>query len=191
LKVNLKEPKLMLDVVVSGAISLLMVLVETVGIAVAKWAVVRRQTESRVATAMAEAADSFVGTSGRMAFISSAGAKAREEVRKELVLNVIPGPEFSFMALTFLVTLFLSYFYATEALRKTISPFLAGSSSNYPILFGAILVSLIIWFFLFFWREMVVSSETGRHRKKCISAILAIGVVNLTAALYLIIAGRV
>jgi FtsH-binding integral membrane protein len=182
----------MLDVVVSGAISLLMVLVESVGIAVAKWAVVRRQTEKRVAIAMAEAADSFVGAaSGRVTFIAVAGAKAREEVRKELVLNIIPGPEFSFMALTFLVTLFLSYFYATEALRKTISPFLAESSSNYPILFGSILASLIVWFFLFLWREMVVSSETGRHRKKCISAILALGVINLTAALYLIIAGRV
>lgn len=181
----------MLDVVISGGISVLLVFIETIGIIIAKWAVVRHQAESRSIAAMAFAAAGFNGSeTDRVAAIQAAGRQAQLTAKRELTMSVIPGPEFSFLSLTLIITIFLSFFYAAEPVKKLISPWLFASASNYPILLATTLLSLFLWMGLYWWREILVTNTQVRFKRISMILIVFLGASNLSSCIYFVMAGR-
>ena len=181
----------MLDVIISGGISVLLVLIETIGIILAKWAVVRRQAEERSFAAMAYAAAGHKGSEAdALLAIQEAGRQAQLAAKRELIASVIPGPEFSFLSLTLIITIFLSFFYATDPVKKLISPWLLSSASNYPILLATTLLSLFLWMGLYWWREVLITGTQIGFKKISMGAIVFLGVANLSSCIYLVAAGR-
>ncbi|WP_460098720.1 hypothetical protein [Pseudomonas sp. H3_C08] len=181
----------MLDVIISGGISVLLVFIETIGIIIAKWAVVRHQAENRSIAAMAFAAATYKGKEAdRLASIQTAGRQAQLTAKRELTTSVIPGPEFSFLSLTLIITIFLSFFYAAEPVKKVISPWLFSSPSNYPILLATTLLSLFLWMGLYWWREILVTNTQVRFKRLSMIAIVFLGVANLSSCIYFVMAGR-
>lgn len=181
----------MLDVMISGGISVLLVFIETIGIIIAKWAVIRHQAENRSISAMAFAAAGYKGSDAdHLAAIQEAGRQAQLTAKRELATSVIPGPEFSFLSLTLIVTIFLSFFYAAEPIKKVISPWLFASSSNYPILLAATLLSLFLWMGLYWWREVLITNTQVCYKKTSMAIIVFLGVANLSSCIYFVTAGR-
>ncbi|WP_131658079.1 hypothetical protein [Ectopseudomonas composti] len=179
-----------MEVFISIAISAILVLVETFGIIMAKWFIVRSQAEEASVNAMADAAANYTGQNGIEAHIRDAGRNARLSVQRTMVTDVSPGPELSFLSLTLFTALFLSYHYSSDALRQSITPYLHGSKSDYPILLAAIILSLAFWWVLYWWRELVTSGTQEKLKGLSMVIIAALGTANLTGAIFLFVAGR-
>lgn len=179
-----------MEIVVSLVISISLVFVETIGIILAKWSIAKRQADEAAINAMACAAKSYDGDSGFEACLKSAGREAKLKVQKNMVTDVSPGPELSFLSLTLFTALFVSYHYSDDKMKESITPYLYGNTNDYPILMAAILLSLVSWWLLYWWRELILSGTQERLKGISMAIIAALGTANLTGTIFVFIAGR-
>ena len=179
-----------MEVVISLVISVTLVFVETIGIILAKWSITRRQADEAAIKAMAKAATEYSGDDGIENYLEQAGANAKLEVQRNMVTDISPGPELSFLSLTLFTALFVSYHYSDDEMRKSITPYLTQSANDYPILMAAILISLVGWWVLYWWRELILSGTQIMFKGQSMAIIAALGTANLTSAIFIFIAGR-
>ncbi|MBN8105548.1 hypothetical protein [Vibrio vulnificus] len=179
-----------MEVVISLAISVALVFIETIGIIIAKWSIARKQAEEAAVNAMAAVAKDWQGKDGMEPHLKEAARKAKLEVQKKSVTDVSPGPELSFLSLTIFTALFVSYHYSDDAMRASIAPYLHGNANDYPILMASIFFSLIGWWLLYWWRELILSGTQTNLKNRSMVVIAALGTANLTGALFIFVAGR-
>ena len=179
-----------MEVAISLIISITLVFVETLGIILAKWSIARKQAEEAAINAMATAAQNYTGSDGLENHLKDSARNAKLKVQKGMVKHVSPGPELSFLSLTLFTALFVSYHYSDDSMRKSITPYLHNNNNDYPILMASILISLVLWWLLFWWRELIISDTQAKLKGRSMVVIAAIGVANLTAAVFFFIAGR-
>lgn len=179
-----------MEVVISLAISVALVFIETIGIILAKWAITRKQADEAAINAMAAAAKSYSGTDGFESHLRDAAKAAKLRIQRNMVTDVSPGPELSFLSLTLFVALFVSYHYSDETMRKAITPYLNGNANDYPIIMAAIFISLIGWWILYWWRELILSETQSAMKGRSMAIIAALGTANLTGTIFIFIAGR-
>lgn len=189
----------MTEALVSGSISVVLVFIEFIGVLLAKWTIIRKPANEAALEAVAIVAESFDPQqvpddqdSNRFLRqqMASAAEAARREVYTQVIAGVIPGPELCFLALTILVALFLSYNYADPSVRQVLVPLLADSTNAFPIMFVGTLLSLVLWWLSFLWREALIMNIQRRYRIVSMVAIVGIGAANLAVCIYLLIAGR-
>lgn len=179
-----------MEVLISLIISVSLVLVETIGIILAKWSIARGQAEEAAVNAMATAAQSYQGQDGIEKHLKESAKQAKLKVQKGMVKHISPGPELSFLSLTLFTALFVSYHYSDASMRQSITPYLHANKNDYPILMAAILISLVLWWLLYWWRELIISETQSRMKGRSMMLIAALGTANLTAAIFLFVAGR-
>jgi len=189
----------MTEVIVSAAISVLLVLVETVGLILSKWYLTKRRAENAVHDAEAKAALEFIATEleydeDPVAALAerlriTADRTRAQQLTKSLV-GIVPGPEICFLSLTIISSLFLAFNYSSIQLRQSISPFLANTNSAFPILLGVVLLDLVMWIGVLIWREAIVMGIQQRLIKTSIALIVSIGGGSMTICVYLLIANR-
>ena len=179
-----------MEVVISLVISVALVFVETLGIVIAKWSITRKQAEEASINAMASAASHYKGTDGIETHLKEAAKEAKLKVQREMVTDISPGPELCFLSLTLFTALFVSYHYSDDTMRQSITPYLHGNSNDYPILMAAIFLSLIAWWLLYWWRELILSGTQVKAKARSMFIIAALGTANLTGTIFIFIAGR-
>ena len=186
-------------IIVSALISGLLVVVEAVGIPFSKWTIAKRHSDSEAHRAAAEAALKFDGSSvaddeDPAAVLAERLQNASNQVRtkrlSQILVEVMPGPELCFLAMTIITTLFLTFNYANDGHRIALSPFLAGSPSAFPILFGTFLISAVLWVITLMWRESIAVGVQKSWVKTSIVLIVLSGGTALALCIYLLIANR-
>lgn len=189
----------MTEAIISGAISGILVIIEFLGLLLAKWTIVRKPAEKAALEAMAEFSRKFNPadvpadqdvTEYIMYNMESKSNLAKTKVRDQVLAGMIPGPELCFFALTIQTAVFLTYNYSSPADRIIICPLLAGNNSAIPIFVGTMFISLMLWWLSCFWREALVSNWQKKARMLSMFIIASIGCLNLSICFYMLIVQR-
>lgn len=189
----------MVDALISGAISGILVILEFFGILIAKNALIRKPAERAALQAMADFYRNFkpedVPTGQNIndyliKNLETIGDFARSKAKIQVFSGMIPGPELCFFSLTIQATVFLIYNYASSADRLLLCPLLAGSNNAFPIFLGIIFINLALWWFSYFWREAIITNWQTKARKLSMFIIAFIGCLNMSGCVYLLIALR-
>ncbi|MGE6447731.1 hypothetical protein [Pseudoalteromonas tetraodonis] len=179
-----------MEVIISLVISVALVFIETIGIVLAKWSIARKQADEAALNAMASAARTYDNDEGFEKHLKNAAKEAKLKVQRNMVTDISPGPELCFLSLTLFTALFVSYHYSDDTMKMSITPYLFGNANDYPILMAAILLSLIGWWLLYWWRELILSGTQTAMKGRSMAIIAAIGTANLTGTIFIFIAGR-
>jgi hypothetical protein len=187
------------EILLSAAVSVIMVVVEYVGLAFTKWTIARHRAEKERVRDMTQvlvelsragiASEEELGAAVRTR-MEAATLQTRRAMLRAAFAEIVPGPELSFLSLTVLVSLFLSFSWADGRQRAVMSPLLAGTRSAFPIMLLAGTVIAVLWIVTLLWREALVTDVQKRFRKLSLVAIATLGCCALGISIYLLTAGR-
>lgn len=188
----------MTEVAIAALVSAMLVVVEFIGVVVSKWTVAKKRADKAGHLAAARAVLEYRDTVSENAQdeasltrqIAEASRAASSQSLRNAFADFVPGPELCFLSLTVLVSLFLTYNWATDVQRRAISPFLAGNANANPILLLSLLCVLVAWVSALIWREVIVLDVQVRWRKLSVLGIVALGGGALSISIYYLLAGR-
>lgn len=189
----------MSDVLLSAIYSFLFAFLEVAGLIFSKWNVSLRKVRRDRNRISAEVGLEFDNTSVKQGVdpLQELERRIEERIRSAAaahlsrpLLDLIPGPELCFLALTIQGSVFIAWSFADESTRRAMSPLLHQSVIPYPILGGLMLFSIIAWISTTIWRDLLTEGLQKRHRGISFAAITVLGGGILASAIFLLIAGR-